>query len=57
VSSSDGIQKPSNIDISVAEGTLQCVAIDFVVKRKDYDTAIRMFQLNVAAFSMNFDEA
>jgi len=51
------IQKLIEVDIRVAESAFQCVPIDFVMKREDYDTAIGVLHLHVTALSMHFNEA
>jgi hypothetical protein len=51
------IQKLLEIDIGVAKSTLQRVAIDLVMKRKDYDASIGMLHLHMTAFPMHLNEA
>jgi hypothetical protein len=51
------VQEIRDFDIGVAESAFQSVAIHLDVKRKDYDSAIGVLHLYMAAFAMNFNEA
>lgn len=46
------IEEFFQVYVGVEECTFQCEAINFVVVRKNNYSAIRMFHLNVAAFTM-----
>lgn len=51
------VQEISEIDTGIPQRTLQGVAVDLLVKRKDDGPPVRMAHLDMTAPTMNFDEA
>lgn len=51
------IDEVFDFDVRVSLGTLQRVAVNLIVEGEYNDAAIGMFHLQMAALSMNFDEA
>jgi len=45
------------VHASIPQCTFECVTVNFIVKREHYPTSVGMFHLDVAAFTMNLNEA
>lgn len=46
-----------DFDVRISQGTFKRVAVNLIMEGKYNDAAIGMFHLQMAALSMNFDEA
>lgn len=46
-----------NFHARITERALECIAVNFIVIRKDYSTPIRMHHLNVATLPVNLDKS
>ena len=45
------------VHISIPQCTFECVAVNFIVKWEHYPSSVRMFHLDVAASTMDLNEA
>lgn len=53
----DHFQKRVNVDFGVSQCAAQREAVNFIVKRKHDNPAIRVLHLDVTSFAMSFSEA